>query len=97
MVFGRQGDKVEGHYLRVCKAVAKAVGMNDERFWLHKFRDTLATWALPRGVDIRTVSHWLGNADIEMNDALSPPAEEEVAQQGINKAFGETLAVSATA
>jgi integrase len=36
--------------------------MNEERFWFHKFRDTFATWALRRAVDIRTVSHWLGHS-----------------------------------
>lgn len=43
------------------------------------------------------MSHWLRHADIEMTMRYLPPAEEEVAQQGINKAFGETLAASATA
>ena len=71
--------------------------MNEKRFWFHKFRDTFATWALRHAGDIRTVSHWLGHPDIEMTMRYLAPAEEEVAQQGINKAFGETLAVSATA
>jgi hypothetical protein len=36
LVFGREGDKVEGHYLRICKAIAKAAGINEERLWLRK-------------------------------------------------------------
>jgi hypothetical protein len=35
-------------------AVAKAAGMNEERFWLHNFRDTFARCSLRCCVDIRT-------------------------------------------
>jgi len=52
-------DKIERHFLRLCKADPK-------NFWLHKFRDTFATWALRRGVDPRTVQHWLGHESLEM-------------------------------
>jgi integrase len=54
-VFGRAKDQPEGHYLRKLHQYAKQAGMDKERFWLHKFRDTFATWALRRGVDLRTV------------------------------------------
>ncbi len=90
-------DKVEGHYLRICKAIAKRAGMDEKNFWLHKFRDTFATWALRRDVDIRTVSHWLGHANIEMTMRYLSPMQGKQAQGQINKAFSETLAVSATA
>jgi integrase len=90
-------DKIEGHYLRICKAIAKRAGMDEATFWLHKFRDTFATWALRRGVDIRTVQHWLGHASIEMTQRYLAPEQGEHAQRQINQAFSTTLADSATA
>jgi integrase len=97
LVFGTDKDEVEGHYLRTCKEIAKRAGFNQEDFWLHKFRDTFATWALRRGVDIRTVQHWLGHADISMTEKYLAPQQGEQAQGQINKAFGGSLAVSQAA
>jgi integrase/recombinase XerD len=86
LVFGTD-DRVEGHYLRICKAIAERAGMDQKNFWLHKFRDTFATWALRRGVDIRTVQHWLGHADITMTQRYLAPEQGEHAQRQINQAF----------
>jgi integrase len=91
LVFPTDEGKVEGHFLRVCKAVAKRAGMDEKNFWLHKFRDTFATWALRRGVDIRTVQHWLGHADITMTQRYLAPEQGEHAQRQINQAFQITL------
>jgi site-specific recombinase XerD len=60
-------------------------------------RDTFATWALRRGVDIRTVQHWLGQADITMTQRYLAPEQGEHAQLQINQAFSFNLADSATA
>ena len=95
LVFGT-GDKVEGHYLRICKAVALRAGMDPSDFWLHKFRDTFATWNLRRGVDIRTVQHWLGHADIQMTQRYLAPEQGEHAQNQINKAWAGVMLESAT-
>jgi integrase/recombinase XerD len=80
-VFGTD-DRVEGHYLRICKAIAKRAGMGQDNFWLHKFRDTFATWSLQSGVDIRTVQHWpyrrLRRSEDQI-DILFAPAGCEVA------------------
>jgi integrase len=95
LVFGTD-DKVEGHYLRICKAVAQRAGMDPANFWLHKFRDTFATWSLRRSVDIRTVQHWLGHADISMTQRYLAPETGEQAQRQINQAFNTNLAASAT-
>jgi integrase/recombinase XerD len=97
LVFPTDEGKVEGHFLRICKAVAKRAGMDEKNFWLHKFRDTFATWALRRGVDIRTVQHWLGHADITMTQRYLAPEQGEHAQRQINQAFSVTLAVSRAA
>jgi integrase/recombinase XerD len=97
LVFPTDEGKVEGHFLRICKAVAHRLGQDPSNFWLHKFRDTFATWALRRGVDIRTVQHWLGHASIEMTQRYLAPEQGEQAQRQINQAFSEALADSATA
>ena len=97
LVFPTDQGKVEGHFHRICKEAAKRSGQDERKFWLHKFRDTFATWALRRGVDIRTVQHWLGHADITMTQRYLAPEQGEHAQNQINRAFGDTLATSATA
>jgi integrase len=65
--------------------------MDEKNFWLHKFRDTAATWWLRNGVDLRTVSHWLGHASIEMTERY--PAREQGAQSQrlMNRAMGNCL------
>jgi integrase len=88
LLFPTKDDKVEGHFLRLCKEYAKLSGQHEEKFWLHKFRDTFATRALRRGVDIRMVQHWLGHASIEMTQRYLAPEQGEHAQGQINKAFG---------
>jgi integrase len=88
LLFPTEQGKVEGHFLRLCKEYAKLSGQHEDKFWLHKFRDTFATWALRHGVDIRKVQHWLGHASIEMTQRYLAPEQGEHAQGQINKAFG---------
>jgi integrase/recombinase XerD len=45
---------------RIC-----AAGAWCEKFYLHKFRHTFATMHLRSGVDILTVSNWLGHKDVK--------------------------------
>jgi site-specific recombinase XerD len=47
-------------------------------------------------VDIRTVQHWLGHADISMTQRYLAPETGEQAQRQINQAFNTNLAASAT-
>jgi integrase/recombinase XerD len=42
-----------------------AAGPRCEKFYLHKFRHTFATMHLRSGVDILTVSNWLGHKDVK--------------------------------
>jgi integrase len=57
LVFPTAKGDVEGHFLRTMKEYAKKSRQDEANFWLHKCRDTFATWSLRRGVDIRTVQH----------------------------------------
>jgi integrase len=78
-VFGTKADKVEGHFLRLVKHYAKLSGQNPGRFWLHKMRDSFASWCLRRKVDLRTIQAWLGHESIEMTArylATLPDAEQ---------------------
>lgn len=97
LVFGTGNDKPDTHFLEVCKRTAEKAGMDRTAFWLHKFRDTFATWSLRRGVDIRTVQHWLGHTSIEMTQRYLAPEQGEHAQRQINQAFASKLAEGATA
>jgi integrase len=54
--------------------------VDPEKFYLHKFRGTFATWALRRGVDIRTLQAWLGHSSIEMTQKYLAPHEGAAAQ-----------------
>jgi integrase len=93
LVFGTVNDQPFTHFLEVCKKTATRAGMNRADFRLHKFRDTFATWSLRRGVDIRTVQHWLGHASIEMTQRYLAPEQGEHAQRQINQAFSASIDV----
>jgi integrase len=95
LVFGDAEDKPYGNFWYRCWRVAELAGMNPENFWLHKFRDTFATWALRRGVDIRTVQHWLGHSSIAMTQRYLAPQEGTEAQRLVNQAFGPQYEVAA--
>jgi integrase len=88
LVFGRPDGRPEDNFLRTCKETAERAGLDRSKFWLHKFRDTYATWALRRGADIRTAQHWLGHASIEMTQKYLAPQEGAAAQSLINRIFG---------
>ena len=45
--------------------VARKAGMDESRFWLHKFRATAATNWLPGGIDLRTVQMLLGHRSLD--------------------------------
>jgi integrase len=87
-IFGTSSDAVNWHFLRACKATAKRAGLNEADFWLHKFRDTFATWSLRRGANIRDVQGWLGHSKIEMTERYLEKGKGKYAQQKINQAWG---------
>src|SRR6202162_1413644 len=55
LVFPTAGCNPKLDFLDGLKAVAERAKLDKEKFWLHKFRATFATWSLWAGVDLRTV------------------------------------------
>jgi integrase len=64
LVFGKNG-RVQRHLIRVLKARAKEANQNPDDFFLHRFRHTAANRWLRAGIDIATVSNWLGHTSLE--------------------------------
>jgi integrase len=89
LAFGTDKDREDRHWHRYCRAIAKRAGMDPEKFWVHKFRDSFATWASRSGkIDLRTLQHFLGHASITMTEKYLAPAKGEYAQAAVNGAFG---------
>jgi hypothetical protein len=65
LLFPTSGGRPRLNFLDRCKAVAERAKLNEDDFWLHKFRATFATRALWAGVDLRTVQSWMGHTDLE--------------------------------
>ncbi len=62
LVFPTRNGKANGKHRLALTRVAKNAGMDDSRFWLHKFRATAATNWLRGGIDLRTVQCCSGTA-----------------------------------
>jgi integrase len=62
--------------------------------WLHKQRDTFASWSLRRKVDLRTIQAWLGHESIEMTARYLATLPDLEQTEKINEAFGGVLATS---
>lgn len=100
LVFGTKSDKEDSHFYRICVETAEKAGMDPNKFWLHKFRDTFGTWTCRAGkVDLRTLQSWMGHSSITMTERYLAPGQGAYAQQGINETFnidlGEEVAVGA--
>ncbi|PYV68523.1 MAG: hypothetical protein DMG97_24640 [Acidobacteria bacterium] len=76
--------------LELCKAVAERAGLNEDDFWLHKFRATFATKHLQAGVDLRTVQMWLGHKDLESTMRYLKPARGKGVREKVNATFAAT-------
>lgn len=87
LVFHTKPGGIIMHFLDFLKAVAKRAGMEEDVFWLHKFRATFATKALWSGVDLRTVQMWLGHKDIKSTMRYLKPARGQKAQEQMNVVF----------
>jgi integrase len=65
LVFPTAGCNPKLDFLDCLKTVAERAKLDEDDFWLHKFRATFATRCLWAGVDLRTVQRWLGHSEME--------------------------------
>jgi integrase/recombinase XerD len=65
LVFPTKPGLPNGKHRVALTRLAKRAGMDDSRFWLHKFRATAATNWLRGGIDLRTVQMLLGHRSLE--------------------------------
>jgi len=87
LVFPTAGCKPKLDFLDCLKAVAERAKLDEEDFWLHKFRATFATWSLWAGVDLRTVQQWLGHSDMESTMRYLKPSRSAQVRNKVNKIF----------
>ncbi len=87
LVFPTAGWKPRLDFLDGLKAVAKRAEFDPEKFWLHKFRATFATWSLWAGVDLRTVQQWLGHCDMESTMHYLKPSRSQHVRDKVNEIF----------
>jgi integrase/recombinase XerD len=87
LLFPTAGCKPKRDFLDCLKAVAKRAKLEQENFWLHKFRSTFATRCLWAGVDLRTVQLWLGHSDIESTMRYLKPSRSKRTREKVNEIF----------
>lgn len=97
LVLPTSGSKPNGKLLRTLKRLAKAHGLNCgvcdgcktaskecQEWTLHKLRRTYATTLLQSGMDLRTVQHFMGHADLASTMRYLRPASSKESQARIN-------------
>jgi len=87
LVFPTAGCKPKLDFLDCLKAVAECAKLDQDNFWLHKFRATFATWCLWAGVDLRTVQQWLGHSDMESTMRYLKPSRSQQVREKVNEIF----------
>jgi len=87
LVFPTAGCKPKLDFLDCLKAVAERAKLDEDNFWLHKFRATFATRCLWAGVDLRTVQQWLGHSDMESTMRYLKPARSQHVRNKVNEIF----------
>jgi integrase/recombinase XerD len=87
LLFPTAGCKPKLDFLDCLKDVAERAELDNDNFWLHKFRATFATWSLWAGVDLRTVQQWLGHSDIESTMRYLKPSRSQQTRQKVNQIF----------
>lgn len=97
LILGTTSDSPNSHFLRSLKRLAKRAGLNcgkcdgcgsklnECQGWtLHKLRRTYCTTLLRNGVDLKTVQHYMGHADLASTMRYLRPAVGKESQQRIN-------------
>ena len=87
LVFPTAGCKPKFDFLDCLKAVAERAKLDQDNFWLHKFRATFATRCLWAGVDLRTVQQWLGHSDMESTMRYLKPSRSQHVRNKVNEIF----------
>jgi integrase/recombinase XerD len=87
LVFPTAGCKPKLDFLDCLKAVAERAKLDQDNFWLHKFRATFATRCLWAGVDLRTVQQWLGHSDMESTMRYLKPSRSQQVREKVNEIF----------
>jgi integrase len=86
-VFPTAGCNPKLDFLDCLKAVADRAKLEEDNFWLHKFRATFATRCLWAGVDLRTVQQWLGHSDMESTMRYLKPSRSQQVREKVNEIF----------
>lgn len=87
LVFPTAGCNPKLNFLDDLKAVADRAKLDEDNFWLHKFRATFATRCLWAGVDLRTVQQWLGHSDMESTMRYLKPSRSQYVRDKVNEIF----------
>ena len=87
LVFPTTGCNPKLDFLDCLKAVAERAKLDEDTFWLHKFRATFATRCLWAGVDLRTVQQWLGHSDMESTMRYLKPSRSQQVREKVNAIF----------
>ena len=87
LVFSTACGKFDTHMLRALKRNANKAGLNQDDFWLHKFRATFATTHLQAGVDLRTEMTWMGQSNLESIIRYLKPARNKTVIEKVNANF----------
>jgi integrase/recombinase XerD len=87
LVFPTAGCNPKLDFLDCLKAVAARAKLEQDNFWLHKFRATFATRCLWAGVDLRTVQQWLGHSDMESTMRYLKPSRSQQVHEKVNEIF----------
>ena len=88
LVFPTAGCNPKLDFLDCLKAVAKRAKLDQDNFWLHKFRAMFATRCLWAGVDLRTVQQWLGHSDMESTMRYLKPSRSQQTRAKVYEIFG---------
>lgn len=87
LVFPTGGCNPKLDFLDCLKSVAERAKLDEDNFWLHKFRATFATRCLWAGVDLRTVQQWLGHSDMESTMRYLKPSRSQHVRDKVNEIF----------
>jgi integrase len=65
LVFPTRNGTPNNKLLVMCKRIAERAGMNQDDWWLHRFRATYATYCLRQGMDIASLRDQMGHSDLK--------------------------------